>query len=118
MVFIPPPSAPAGWLVREDPLPSLAARTAVRCALTALLALAVGLAGAATAAAQAPGCTKPSKLGISMIVDDSASMGDNDPDELRGEGLSLALDLLPNGAMAAAGSFDSSSREFFGPSEV
>jgi hypothetical protein len=74
--------------------------------------------GAPIAQAQTASCTKPSKLGVSMIVDDSASMSDSDPNELRSEGAQLALDLLPDGSVAAAGSFDSYSREFFGPSEL
>lgn len=68
--------------------------------------------------AQAEACTKPAKLGVAMMVDDSGSMSSSDPDELRSEGAGLAIDLLPDGSIAAAGSFDSYSREFFEPREV
>jgi len=87
-------------------------------AATLALVLAALVLATAPESAGAQTCTTPAKLGLSMIIDDSASMSDNDPDELRRAGAELALDLLPDGSVAAAGSFDSGSRTFFEPSEV
>jgi len=82
------------------------------------VATAVGIGVPPSAVAQQPGCTPPTQLGLAITFDDSGSMSDNDPDELRIEGVKVALDELRDGSIAAAGSFDSSERTFFGPTVV
>lgn len=83
------------------------------------IALAAALGFSTPSQAQgSPACSPARLLGVSMIVDDSASMSTSDPSELRGEGMELALQQVPEGSIAGAGSFDSTSREFFAPEPV
>jgi hypothetical protein len=77
-------------------------------------------AAAATTAAprQAVSCDASQRLGIAFVADDSSSMADSDPNELRGQAISVGLDQMPDGAVAAATSFDDATRELFPPSDV
>lgn len=84
-----------------------------------MLALAVAAAALGTATpAAAADCTAPTKLGISFAIDDSSSMNATDPQDLRGNGLAMALDLLPDGAVAGAGWFDETRSQYFPPTEL
>lgn len=68
--------------------------------------------------ASAAQCIKPSKLGVVFVVDDSGSMSTSDSAYLRADAVRIALDQLPDGSVASAGSFDTNSRTFFDPVEI
>lgn len=85
-------------------------------AFQVLLLLVAGLAlHAAPAHAQ---CVPPNKLGVVFVVDDSGSMTSNDPSDLRGDGVRVGLEYVPDGSVAAAVRFDSSADVLFGPTVV
>lgn|GEM_PF-2536583 len=70
-------------------------------------------------AAQAlPACTPATRLGVAFVADDSGSMVDNDPDQLRGEAISVGLDALPDGSLAGASRFADGSSSLFDVSDV
>lgn len=63
-------------------------------------------------------CLTPAKLGVAFVTDDSESMSWNDPNRLRARAISVGLDQLPDGSLAAATAFSDFSRELFGVSTV
>ncbi len=63
-------------------------------------------------------CLGGQQLAIAFVADDSGSMAESDPDELRGRAISVGLDQLPDGSVAGATSFDNVSRVLFAPSAV
>ena len=71
----------------------------------------------ATASNTAP-CLSPAKLGVVFVTDDSESMSWNDPSQLRARAISVGLDQLPDGSLAAATAFSDFSRGLFGASTV
>jgi hypothetical protein len=78
------------------------------------LTLAAVAAGSAPALAQ-DACTVPRQPGVAFLVDDSGSMTDSDPQDLRRTATQIGIDTLPDGALVAAASFDTSARTFFRP---
>jgi hypothetical protein len=90
----------------------LATRTIAAVFACALVALVL------VSEASAAQCIKPSKLGVVFVVDDSGSMAASDSAMLRADAVRIALDQLPDGSVASAGSFDTSSRTFFDPVEI
>lgn len=75
-----------------------------------------GKRGRATISA-AP-CSAPQKLGIVFVTDDSGSMELSDPGHLRARAVSVGLDQLPDGSLAAETSFNEFSSELFGVTTV
>jgi von Willebrand factor type A domain len=72
-----------------------------------------GKAQARAVIAAAGSCVRPATLGVVFVTDDSASMESSDPARLRAEAVSVGLDQLPDGSLAAATAFaDFSSRLF------
>jgi hypothetical protein len=72
-------------------------------------------------AAQAPavtGCTTTGQVGVAFVADDSGSMADNDPLDLRGDAIAVALDQLPDGSVAAGTRFAEYSVSLFSAREV
>lgn len=63
-------------------------------------------------------CVPPEQLALSIVLDDSSSMASSDPQDLRVDGLSIALDVLPDGAVVSAGWFAEDHAEFFGPTQL
>lgn len=63
-------------------------------------------------------CTKPQKLGVVFVVDDSGSMTSNDPDKLAGSAVGIALDQLPDGSLTAVTQFSSDATTLIPPTEV
>jgi hypothetical protein len=63
-------------------------------------------------------CTPANKIGVAFVADDSGSMVDNDPDDLRGEAISVGLDQLPDGSLAGATRFADTSSELFSVTQV
>jgi hypothetical protein len=61
---------------------------------------------AAASPRQAASCVTGQSLGIAFVADDSGSMSTNDPDELRGQAISVGLDQMPDGSQASATRFD------------
>jgi hypothetical protein len=80
-----------------------------------------GAAGAgatsATAAAPAP-CTPPAHVGVVFIVDDSGSMWDNDPSNIRGQGVAIGMQQMRDGTLVAASTFTDGVTSIFGPTPV
>jgi len=74
--------------------------------------------GPALRKAAAPSCQGGQQLGIAFVADDSGSMQTSDPDELRGRGIAVGLDQLPDGSIAGATSFDDVTRVLFAPTVV
>lgn len=80
--------------------------------------------GAETAAvsgsrrSQAATCGSTQALGVVFLADDSGSMDSNDPDELRATAIQIGLDQIPDGSVAAATTFESSTYQLFGPTVV
>lgn len=72
----------------------------------------------ARAGASIASCVLPSRLGVVFVTDDSESMEFSDPGHLRARAISVGLDQLPDGSLAAATAFNSLSRELFGVSTV
>jgi hypothetical protein len=70
------------------------------------------------ARASSTSCTAPQKLGVTFVTDDSESMEISDPAHLRAKAISVGLDELPDGSLAAATSFDEFSGELFGVTTV
>ena len=70
------------------------------------------------ASASATTCTAPSKLGVVFVTDDSGSMELSDPAHLRARAVSVGLDQLPDGSLAAETTFNEFSEELFGVTTV
>lgn len=71
---------------------------------TILSATVTGAVLTAPASAQAP-CVPPAQLGIVYVVDDSGSMSNSDPDELRATAVEIGLRGAPRGSVAAVVAF-------------
>lgn len=72
----------------------------------------------APARASSAGCVLPARLGVVFVTDDSGSMGSSDPAHIRSQAISVGLDQLPDGSLAAATTFSDYSWELFGASVV
>jgi von Willebrand factor type A domain len=70
------------------------------------------------AASTSASCTAPSKLGLVFVTDDSESMSWSDPTHLRARAISVGLDQLPDGSLAAGTSFSDFSSELFDVTSV
>lgn len=68
---------------------------------------------AAQAVASTTPCTLPARLGVVFVTDDSGSMIESDPGHIRSQAISVGLDQLPDGSLAAATSFSDYSWELF-----
>jgi hypothetical protein len=103
-------------------MPDLAIRRAV--VLMAWCALVVGAFGAAfnsavaTAAGAVPECVVPSKLGVSLVLDDSGSMVYNDPSNLRGAAAGIGIDTLPDGSLVSGSKFSDVATGLFDPTAL
>ena len=75
----------------------------------AVLVAVVGLVAAPVARAQ-DSCVPPRTLGVAFALDDSGSMADSDPSELRIEATRAGIDQMPDSSIVAVSSFDSSAR--------
>lgn len=91
----------------------------VVAALVAAVAAALAVMAAQPAASSAQStCTKPQKLGVVFVVDDSGSMTSNDPDKLAGTAVGIALDQLPDGSLTGVTQFSSDATTLIPPTEV
>jgi len=91
----------------------------VVAALVAAVAAAFAvLAGQADVSHAQTTCTKPQKLGVVFVVDDSGSMKSNDPDKLAGPAVGIGLDQLPDGALTAVTQFSSDAKAIVGTTTV
>lgn len=59
-------------------------------------------------------CVPPQTLGIVFVTDDSGSMELSDPIDLRAQAIAVGLDQLPDGSLAGATAFSTTSRQLFG----
>jgi hypothetical protein len=84
-------------------------------AVCALLALLIGFAARASAA---PVCVVPNKLGVAFVLDDSGSMVDNDPGNLRGAAAGVGIDTLPDGSLASGSKFSDTATRLFAPTPL
>jgi hypothetical protein len=73
---------------------------------------------ARAALAPSASCTPASRIGVAFVADDSGSMVESDPAELRGQAISVGLDQLPDGSLAGATRFADESSPLFGVGEV
>jgi hypothetical protein len=69
-------------------------------------------------AAAASTCATAQTLGVVFVTDDSESMENSDPFYLRSQAISVGLDQLPDGSLAAATAFSTYSSELFGVTTV
>jgi len=70
------------------------------------------------AAVMAQTCVTAQTLGVVFVTDDSGSMEVSDPIHLRSQAISVGLDQLPDGSLAAATAFSNYSTELFGVTVV
>lgn len=64
-------------------------------------------------------CTPSSAgVGVVFVADDSGSMAENDPANLRGQAIAVGLDQLPNGSQAGAIRFSDVASTLFAPAAV
>jgi hypothetical protein len=63
-------------------------------------------------------CVAPSRLGIVFVTDDSGSMIESDPGNLRAQAIAVGLDQLPDGSIVSGTTFNEFSRETFGATTV
>ncbi len=75
-------------------------------------------ASSSLASASAAPCVSPAQLGIVFVTDDSGSMLESDPAHLRAQAISVGLDQLPDGSLAAATNFNEYAWEVFGATLV
>lgn len=90
----------------------------VAALVAAVAAVLVALAGQADVTHAQTTCTKPQKLGVVFVVDDSGSMKSNDPDKLAGPAVGIGLDQLPDGALTAVTQFSSDAKAIVGTTTV
>jgi von Willebrand factor type A domain len=69
-------------------------------------------------AAASATCITAQTLGVVFVTDDSESMENSDPFYLRSQAISVGLDQLPDGSLAAATAFSSYSSELFGVTAI
>ncbi|HEY1511879.1 MAG TPA: vWA domain-containing protein [Solirubrobacteraceae bacterium] len=74
--------------------------------------------GVASAAGTAPDCVVPGKLGVALVLDDSGSMVDNDPANLRGAAAGIGIDTLPDGSLVSGSKFTDTATRLFDPTEL
>jgi hypothetical protein len=72
----------------------------------------------AAASAAPTTCASPARLGLVFTTDDSGSMAISDPGHIRSQAISVGLDQLPDGSLAAATSFSDYSWELFDATSV
>lgn len=81
--------------------------------------LAAGFCGLPnSASASHDSCSPPTKPGVVFVLDDSGSMKDSDPEDLRGVATGIGLNQLPDGAVVAASRFSDDAQSIFGPSDL
>jgi len=89
-----------------------------RCAGLAI-GLAVCLWLTATAgSALAQSCAVPHHLGVAFSLDDSGSMLDSDPDDLRAAAAGIGIDALPDGSTVAATTFADTASAVFDATDL
>jgi hypothetical protein len=88
------------------------------CALVVGAFVAAFHTGVATAAGAVPECVVPSKLGVSLVLDDSGSMVYNDPSNLRGAAAGIGIDTLPDGSLVSGSKFSDVATRLFNPTAL
>lgn len=82
--------------------------------VTSLLALGICL----SVADLAFGCTRPDRLGLGFVIDDSGSMRSNDPGYLRVDAVDVAFDQAPDGTVVAGSGFNDSATTLIPTTEL
>jgi hypothetical protein len=88
------------------------------CALVVGAFVAAFNSAVATAAGAVPECVVPSKLGVSLVLDDSGSMVYNDPSDLRGAPAGIGTDTLPDGSLVSGSKFSDVATRMFDPTAL
>jgi hypothetical protein len=88
------------------------------CALVVGAFVAAFNSAVATAAGAVPECVVPSKLGVSLVLDDSSSMVYNDPSDLRGAPAGIGTDTLPDGSLVSGSKFSDVATRMFDPTAL